>query len=458
MGESGPTVASSIGLSAPWAIDRLNGTPQLPEVVAEWNDIYAHGLYALESGDRHRAAEILSLLPPPDVFDDFDDLSNLARVLIEAGLPNGIEYMERAVGLAPDSPPLHLRYADLLLALGKWREFFGEYEYRLRAKVSPKMIPTLPPNCQPWQGDSLPANVTLMVVGEQGFGEAIQYARYLTEVRRRVAGRIVYYRQPEQAIPLSRLLKGNFPFLEIVKLDRPPAKPDPKKPAIRAKDDKGREQIWNFDCYVHLCSLPHVLGTKVPDTLHFPVQGYLNGPPADTLPEAVRLLTAGLKGNRLKVGVAWRGSGSNRRDGLYACPFQHFRRLFEVEDVDFLSLQRTGSDELGAGEANVLNLGRHLRDFADSAAVIRHVDVMVSTDSAYAHLAGALGKPTILLLQACGADGRWFHRTGRDRDCTPWYPTMRILAQASQGDWPGVIERLRALMEARAWRAYFGKV
>lgn len=245
-----PSAAPREGLSAPWTVDRLNGAPQLPEVVAEWNDIYAYALRALEDGDRSQAIELLSLMPPPDVLDDFDDLSGLARVFTEAGLPNGMEYMERAVGLAPDSPPLHLRYADLLMARGQWHEAFAEYEYRLRAKTSPKLIPPMPPNCPVWRGDPLPANATLMVVGEQSFSEVIQYARYLPEVRRRVAGRIVYYRQPEHVMPVSRRLKGNFPFLEIVKLDKPPGKPDPKKPAIRSKDAKGADQIWSFDCYI----------------------------------------------------------------------------------------------------------------------------------------------------------------------------------------------------------------
>lgn len=443
---------------ASWTIERLNGAPQVPEVVAEWNEIYAHALNALEDGDRARASELLALMPPPDVLDDLDDLSGLARVFTEAGLPNGLDYIERAVGLAPDSPHLHLRYADLLMAHGRWREAFAEYEYRLRAKAAPTLIPPMPPNCPMWRGDPLPAQATLMIVGEQGFGETIQYARYFAEVRRRAAGRIVFYRQPEFVTPTARLLKGNFPFMEIVKIDRPPGSPNPKKPAIRAKDAQGQDQVWSFDCYVYLCSLPFVLTGAAEESLHFPIQGYLNGPPADTLPEPVRQATAGLKANRLKAAVAWRGSGSSRRDELYACPFTYFRALFEVEDVDFLSLQRVGSDELDESlYPNVLNLGPHLRDFADAAAIIRHVDVMITTDSALAHLAGALGKPTILLLQACGADGRWFHRTGRDRDCTPWYPTLRLLPQASQGDWPGLIARLRALMEARAWRAYFGK-
>ncbi len=145
-------------------------------------------------------------------------------------------------------------------------------------------------------------------------------------------------------------------------------------------------------------------------------------------------------GTRLKVGVVWAGGNLYKRNQSRSCPLKNFQKLLQVPQVAFFSLQKGISQvDLQAFDwkSHVQDLSSQLKDMAETAAVISQLDLVITVDTSVAHLAGALGKPVWLLLNAI-PDWRWM----MDREDTPWYPTMRLFRQSQPGDWNGVMERV----------------
>ena len=183
-----------------------------------------------------------------------------------------------------------------------------------------------------------------------------------------------------------------------------------------------------------MLSLPLAFGTK-PETIPAAVP-YLAAPAErladwrDRLPPAAP-----------RAGFVWSGQPSHKNDANRSIPLARLAALFEDPPVQCVSLQsdlRDADGEVLRGLPNLVDLGGEFRDFADTAAVISLLDVVISVDTAVAHLAGALGKPVVILLPHA-ADFRWM----RDRDDTPWYPTAKLFRQPAFGDWDSVIARLR---------------
>jgi ADP-heptose:LPS heptosyltransferase len=152
---------------------------------------------------------------------------------------------------------------------------------------------------------------------------------------------------------------------------------------------------------------------------------------------------------RLRIGVCWAGSKDHLNDHNRSMPLERFATLLSVPNLDFICIQK----EVGAADAaaldqhGVLQLGREFDDFADTAAVVATLDLLVSVDTSVAHLAGAMGKPVALLVPF-SPDFRWLlYRTD-----SPWYPSMRLFRQTAIGDWSGPLEKLRAELEAVAQR------
>jgi ADP-heptose:LPS heptosyltransferase len=154
---------------------------------------------------------------------------------------------------------------------------------------------------------------------------------------------------------------------------------------------------------------------------------------------------------RLRVGVCWAGNSAHLNDRNRSIPLERFAALFTVPDIDFVSLQKDVGEAQAAilRERGVVALGRELADFADTAAVLATVDLVISVDTSVAHLAGAMGKATALLLPFA-PDWRWM----LDRTDTPWYPTMRLYRQTAIGDWDEPLVQLgRELAEVARRRA-----
>jgi hypothetical protein len=254
--------------------------------------------------------------------------------------------------------------------------------------------------------------------GEQGFGDVIHFARYASLVAHR-GGRTVIWCQRE----LAGVLRSNPELGEIV----------PSDAGVPAHD---------FQC--PLMSLPCVFNTRL-ETIPAS-RSYLNSDPALVETWKKRL---GSSDGRLKVGLAWAGNPRFQDDRTRSLALERLAPLGAVRGVKFYSLQKGAAEEQAKNPPpglELTDLAPGLKDFADTAAVMSLMDLIITTDTCVPHLAGALGRPVWAMLQFV-PDFRWL----LEREDSPWYPTMRLFRQTSPGDWNGVIGRV-----AEALAAYRG--
>ncbi len=316
----------------------------------------------------------------------------------------GLATHERAVQMWPDHPDANWSLAIAALRMGDLPRGFRLYEWRKRHPRHREDFPVLPGPV--WPGPvgngQDPAGRTILVRAEQGFGDAIQFARYLPEIRR-LGGRPVLACAPP-LIPLFDRVEG----VRVV----PAALPPPP-----------------YDAWIDQMSLPRVFGTTL-DTIPA-AEGYLRaaGP-------AVEAHRAGLPSGVLRVGVAWAGNPRHRNDRRRTPPPETFAPLLALPGVCFVNLV---PDRPFPGLAMP---ARPLTDFAETAALIAALDLVVSVDTAVAHLAGALGRPVWIALPRA-ADWRWFLNS----DVTPWYRSARLFRQPVPGAWPDVAARLAEALE-----------
>jgi tetratricopeptide (TPR) repeat protein len=345
--------------------------------------------------------------------------ANLARVEKEAGnLDAAIRIYRRGVAICPQHAEIHCNLGAALLTRGALREGFREHEWRLKGGVR-----TLIPrqfDKPAWDGGRLDGK-TILLYGEQGFGDVLQFARYAPLLAER-GGRVVLETYPA----LHRLLTSLAGIERVV---------------------AAGGVLPDFDVHLSLLSAPFILGTElasVPATIP-----YLSAPPAARASWAGRL--AALPG--LKVGLVWAGDprphdpATHAVDKRRSLALSRLAPILDTPGITFISLQKGDA----AGQLATIAPGRRpldptpdLEDFADTAALIDNLDLVVTVDTAVAHLAGALGKPVWILSRH---DGCWRWLT--DREDSPWYPTARLFRQTAPGDWSEVIDRLRAAL--RQW-------
>jgi tetratricopeptide (TPR) repeat protein len=312
---------------------------------------------------------------------------------------------EAAIAAAPEFPEAHFEWAMTQLTLGNFDAGWKAYEWRWKASAFARH--RAQPQAPLWLGDEPIAGKTILLHAEQGFGDTIQFIRYAPLVAKRGA-EVICEVQPELQPLLSQ-----FEGIAVMAAGEP-------RPA--------------FDRHCPLLSLPLAFRTQ-----------------RETIPAAIPYLTAPaervahwrdrLPRGRPRAGFVWSGQRSHKNDSNRSIELSRLAALFENPPVDCFSLQsdlRDADAEVLRGLPNLVHLGGNLRDFADTAAVISLLDVVISVDTAVAHLAGAMGKPVVILLPHA-ADFRWM----RIRDDTPWYPTARLFRQPAFGDWDSVIVRLR---------------
>lgn len=335
-----------------------------------------------------------------------DAEANLGSALQAGGRHDAaIAAFDAAIARSPDAPDAHWNKAIALLSGGRYAEGWALYEWRWRAVAGldlPQLVEPL------WDGGALDGR-TILVICEQGFGDALQFVRYLPMVRAR-GGRVVLECPPM----LEPLLSAQQDGYEVV------AQGDPR-PA--------------FDCWLPMMSLPRVFGTELGS---IPARcPYLAAPAALSYPTAA--------GNGFSVGLVWRGSLTNNRGRFRSCRLADFEPLLAVEGVTCYSLQTelSAEDRRTAASLPLVDLGSGFANFADSAAAVAHLDLVISVDTATAHLAGALGRPVWTILSAT-PDWRWL----TDRDDSPWYPTMRLFRQRTAAGWAGTVSDVAAALAA----------
>jgi hypothetical protein len=265
-----------------------------------------------------------------------------------------------------------------------------------------------------WSGEDI-AGKRLLLHAEQGFGDTLQFARYVALAAGRGAA-VILEVQP----PLAPLLGGLF-GVEVVAA--------------------GRDRLPAFDLHCPLLSLPRLYATTVAT-----IPG---GIPYIAAPEdRIAAWAPRLPADGLRVGLAWSGHPNNVRDHERSIPFARLAPLIGVPCTSLVSLQK----DVRAGDAadfrrcgGVIDFGGELRDFADTAAVIAGLDLVITVDTAVAHLAGAMGKPVWVLLPRV-PDFRWL----LDRPTSPWYPTARLFRKGRKDSWDTVIAAVATELAARA--------
>lgn len=333
---------------------------------------------------------------------------NLAVALREAGaFAQAHELFQALAQQAPEDPELQWEQALCLLYSGDYTRGWPAFESRWGLKaMAPRRLP-LPM----WQGEDM-AGRHLLITEEQGFGDTLLCSRYLPRVVA-MAGRVTLACKK----PLHHLLSGIEGLTLITTEEISP--------------ESGR-----YDAYTAMMSLPGIFKT---DLASIPAPAPLVA--AATLPPVItQALRAGA--GRLRVGVIWSGSvtfGNNRKRSVTA---ERFLPLAAIDGVQLYSLQKGPREhELRpfGGQAVIAEIGPHLEDFAQTAAVLRQLDLVIMTDSSVAHLAGTLGVPVWNLLH----DRPYWLYLSERRDC-PWYPSMTLYRQQSPGDWDGLFATVAA--------------
>ncbi|MEO5375617.1 MAG: tetratricopeptide repeat protein, partial [Alphaproteobacteria bacterium] len=373
---------------------------------AEAHSNLGNALQTLNRPEEALAAYRAALRLRPDFAEAHN---NLGTVLDRLGeVDQAIAAYRRSIALDPDCAEVHGSLALALLLTGEFADGWEEYEWRWRlAEARPRTFD------EPrWRGEPL-GDRTLLVWAEQGLGDTLQFARYLPLIEGR-AHHIVF----EVQRPLVRLLRSWFG-------DR----------VVTAGDD-----LPPFDVQIPLLSLPRLLGTDLAT-----IPGPLAGLGAD--PQAVRAWKTRLGESRpgetraLRVGLAWAGNPGNIRDRRRSLPFAHLERLLDIPGVAFYSFQfgeRAGDPEALRPGA-VADFAGDIADFAEEAAALACMDLVVTVDTVVAHLAGSLGVPVWIMLPFV-PDWRWL----KGRDDSPWYPTARLIRQPARGDWDAVVAQVDA--------------
>jgi tetratricopeptide (TPR) repeat protein len=347
----------------------------------------------------HACFERASTLDP----NSAQALCNLGITLHELGRhQEALDIFAKAEILAPDHALVHWNKALSLLTLGRWRDGWAEHEWRWQLP-NKQVFPH-----DAWDGGALDGK-TILLHAEQGLGDTLQCLRYVPMVKAKGARVLLLC-----GLPLHRLLR-HFPGIDL--LIQPGAMPP-------------------FDVQVPLFGLPHLFET-MPDTVPAPVPfaGLTDDGAA-----AARIRAA----SGLRIGIVWAGSPNHPNDMRRSCPLAAFAPLFEIPGCSFFSLQKGAAereiDKVAFG-SKLVPLGAQLGDLADTAAALGALDLLISVDTAVAHLAGTLHIPAWLLLPQV-ADWRWL--VGRDD--SPWYPSMRLFRQHRRSDWAGVLRMVAAAL------------
>ena len=371
---------------------------QRKAIAADPNFAEAHcnlgnALQAMRKRDEAVVAYRRAIELKPDYADAW---ANLGTTLHHNGsFEEGISVLRRAIALAPRHANAHSGLGILLLMRGEFGEGWDEYEWRLRSteRTGPK-FPEIP-----WQGENL-AGKHIYVQAEQGFGDTLQFARYIPLLAAR-AGKVTL-RVHQQ---LVALLRESLPGIPVL-------------------GDRG--DVAPYQCDTVLLSLPRLFRTRL-ESIPADVP-YLRVPANAAARWSNKL--AGMKG--LKVGVVWAGNPDHVNDKRRSIDLKMLAPLFDVRGASFASLQfgpRAADLKKLKRKTHIENLGAQLEDFTDTAAAVAALDLVITVDTSVAHLAGGLGKPVWVLLPWV-TDWRWM----LNREDNPWYPTMRLFRQKRSAD------------------------
>jgi tetratricopeptide (TPR) repeat protein len=345
-------------------------------------------------------------------------LNNFAALMQDLGDHRAaLALLDRAAEAAPDNPQIRWNRALSELALGDYAHGWGDFEARWEGCENLRDAYDKPVD-RAWRGEAI-AGKRVLLWAEQGFGDTLQFIRFAGEVARRGAT-VIVEAQP-QLVAVLRSVPG---ITTIVG---------------RATD------LPEYDLHCPLMSLPHRLGLTLQA---LPVaESYIAADPARAQPWSTRLQAYA----QSRVGLVWAGRSRPGAvdlaaiDARRSVTLQQLSPILAVPGIDLFSLQKD-KPEGEAMDAHCIDFSSEWKDFADTAAFIANLDLVISVDTAVAHLAGAMGKP-VWLLNRFDSCWRWL----RDRDDSPWYPKLRQFRQPKPGDWVTPVQRAAAALQD--WRS-----
>jgi tetratricopeptide (TPR) repeat protein len=331
---------------------------------------------------------------------------NLGNVLVEQGrLDEAIACYRMALSLEPDLPDGHINLALALLLRGDMAEGWKEHEWRWKSRHRIKGRRDF---AQPqWHGEAA-AGRTLLIHAEQGFGDTLQFCRYATLAAARGLRVVLEVQKP--LVELLRSLSGADSVMEI------------------------GGQLPPFDFHCPMLSMPLALGTTLATIPS--AESYLHAEEAQVATWRIRL--AAIANPGLRIGLVWAGNPHNHAPALAATDRRRsmapdrLAPLFNVPGLNFFSLQKDGPT--APKDFPLTDYMNEMADFADTAAFIANLDLVISVDTAVAHLGSALGKP-VWILDRFDHCWRWL----TDRRDSPWYPKLRLYRQPHPGDWDSVL-------------------
>jgi hypothetical protein len=404
--------------------DALASCDQAIALHARYADAWSNRANALSDMNRPQDAQAsyqraLELAPA-----FVDAWNNLGLTLVDMKLHDeALQSYERALALDADWAEAHWNYALCLLQMGRLEQGWREYEWRWqrhRIKASQRSF------AQPlWLGEFPLEGKSILLHAEQGLGDTLQFCRYAPLVA--AMGARVVLEVPKELMRLLATLGG---VAELVEQGQP---------------------LPAFDCHAPLLSLPLAFGT---DLASIPtVTPYVSADNADAQRWAQRLASDGAPA--MKVGLVWAGGNRphvaelRKTDARRSVTLETLRPILDVQHVRFYSLQKgPAAQQLRESQAlceRIIDYTDELDDFADTAALVENLDLVITVDTAVAHLAGAMNKP-VWVMNRFDTCWRWL----LDRTDSPWYPGVRLFRQPALGDWESVVNELRDALSAES--------
>jgi hypothetical protein len=376
------------------------------------NEIITDVAHLIEEGNRLRGENrpdqalkcyMLAMVQDPNSAAAFNNYGNVMR---ECGFPKrGVPFLQYAIEADPTNITAKFNLAVSYLIMGDYARGWPAYEARWQYE---HLAGTEPQYKQPrWRGEDLQGK-TILVVGEQGHGDNIQFARFLLDLSS--LGAEIIFQTTDALIPLF----SSSAFKQTISFSQAPE---------------------GFDYWIPIMSIPAVIGVtleNLPQNL-----GYIQ--PNSTLVQEWHKRLGPKK--RLRVGFCWSGrkdSWINQHKGM---PFVDMLTLIKQNpDYEWINLQAdcTPEEESVLTANGVAVYSSVIHNFGDTAALIQHLDVVLSVDTAVAHMSGAIGRPTWVMLNQYALDWRWL----LNRDDSPWYPSARLFRQPAMGDWQSVTKKI----------------
>jgi len=367
----------------------------------------------IERGNQHRAAhepELALKCYAQVLVEDPDNAAafcNYGNVLRECGYPQrAIPFLQNSILLDPNNITSQFNLAVAYLLMGDYARGWPQYETRWHYE---HLAGTQPKFDQPrWQGEDI-RDKTILVVGEQGHGDCVQFSRFIFNLN--AMGARIKLQVTDGLIPL--LSQSN----------------------IIEHTGSYNDNMGEFDYWVPIMSIPGILGITVKNLprLHH----YLTAP-GNLIQDWQKRL--GPK-TRMRVGVSWSGRKDSWIHQHKSVPFPVILDMIRTNpQYEWINLQVDASaeEEQQLSQVGVTRYPGSITSFADTAALMMHMDVVVSVDTAISHLAGALGRPTWIMLNQYGQDWRWL----LDRNDSPWYPSATLFRQPLRGDWASVTRKI----------------